>query len=288
MESTKQFYDNLIMFYESAPASEHTLALIIKNLKECQKREEHLNSKIEANARAEECLLSQFNFARADAEYYKTELKRTEDQLRSVNFSSRRSERIDAINAGLKKECREKKHHVEFLLKKIHDEQNQIADLEAKLAESEDKCNKQWLQIQADTEHIQRLEQQLAELEVKNDKLGTELCNADNIVSYLQQQLAEKEQKIEKLQHYNDRLAQGIYHSYGEHFILKINQDKISFAVEQLKCILNITESIFEKALKQSSINQSFYDEILNCIDNQIKSFRGGEKHSCNQRTKKK
>ena len=260
MESTKQFYDNLIMFYESAPASEHTLALMIKNLKECQKREEHLNSKIEANARAEECLLSQFNFARADAEYYKTELKRTEDQLRSVNFSSRRAERIDAINAGLKKQCREKKHHVEFLLKKTHDEQNQIADQEAKLAESEDKCNKQWLQIQADTEHIQRLEQQLAE----------------------------KEQKIEKLQHYNDRLAQGIYHSYGEHFILKINQDKISFAVEQLKCILNITESIFEKALKQSSINQSFYDEILNCIDNQIKSFRGGEKHSCNQRTKKK
>lgn len=45
------------------------------------------------------------------------------------------------------------------------DAENKVKDLEHKLTESDEKVNKQWLQIQSDTEYIQRLQKQLVEKE---------------------------------------------------------------------------------------------------------------------------
>lgn len=120
MESTKQFYDNLITFYELAPVSEHTLALMIKNLKECQKREEKLIVKIQNLEQNDEFFHNQFIFARESANAYRNELKRAEEQLKALSLDLKRFKHIEKVNAGLKKQCREKKHHVAFLLKKIY------------------------------------------------------------------------------------------------------------------------------------------------------------------------
>ena len=89
----------------------------------------------------------------------------------------------------------------------------------------------------------------------------------------LKQHFAEKEKEIEKLQHCNDRLAQGIYHSYGEHFISKVKQDKISFALEQLE---KIKEWIHEhRVIPFFEERYIIYVKSLNNeIDNQIEELK--------------
>ena len=152
-----------------------------------------------------------------------------------------------------------------------------VADLEAKLAESEDKCNKQWLQIQADTEHIQRLEQQLAELEVKNDKLGTELCNADNIVSYLQQQLAEKEEQIKMLEEHKF-YADNIIQAYADK-CKNADQDKISFVVEQINTLVSMLTDRAE-LIKTNSRESAFVFDVHDlsmCSQDLIEQLKEGK-----------
>lgn len=176
----------------------------------------------------------------------------------------------------------------------LNKQDQQISDLEAKLAESEEaikylKGIKRYDIGELLTENT-KLKQQLKENEKKNFELIAKLnlkehrpafctladreCEALGKVEELKQQLAEKEKEIEKLQHCNDRLAQGIYHSYGEHFILKIKQDKISFALEQLENVKETTECVLDNALKNCSLNQSYYDRLLDEIDNQIKQLK--------------
>ena len=184
------------------------------------------------------------------------------------------------------------------LWNRIQEKNKQISGLEAKLEAREEaikylKGIKRYDIGEMLTENT-KLKQQLAELEVKNDKLGTELCNADNIVSYLQQQLAEKEKEIENIKlckcvnctNEYEFMLEGLVEDL-EKQIDRDEQEKISFAVEQLKYILNIIESIFEKALKQSSINQSFYDEILNCIELKLKALEEGKNIAVTKEQKK-
>ena len=136
----------------------------------------------------------------------------------------------------------------------------QIADLEAKLAEKERDFD---LLMLSKNEEINEW------IAVRDDKNKVIDRQTDKIQE-LKKRLAEKDKEIEKLQHYNDRLAQGIYHSYGEHFISKVKQDKISFAVEKL-------EKVKEKAL-HFYVNDTpkltgFYIDV-NEIDNQIKQLK--------------
>ncbi len=138
----------------------------------------------------------------------------------------------------------------------LNKQDQQIADLEAKLAESE-------IFKKGAYKEINKLHKRINEI-VKRDK---------NIIETLHQQLAEKDKEIENLKHCNDRLAQGIYHSYGEHFILKVKQNKIDFAVEQLE---KVKERYPRKTTMWSSDKTGDgFEYVSDFIDNLIKEIKG-------------
>lgn len=58
----------------------------------------------------------------------------------------------------------------------------------------------------------------------------------------------------------------------------KAEQDKISFAVEKLEQVKETAECVLDNALKNSSLNQSYYDRLLDEIDNQINELMGEKK----------
>ena len=134
--------------------------------------------------------------------------------------------------------------------------QKRIADLEAKLADSEEKCKKAYqeglLQKQFDKDmEIEQLKHKLTESENKyidrKQFYVSEICHAKNTINNLlyennefKQQLAEKEKEIDELQ---DKL-----HSYYEEIMNKgtcglceyvRNDYKIDYALEQLERVKN-------------------------------------------------
>lgn len=130
MENTQEFYNNLIKFYETAPANDHTLELIKQNLEECRKREVKLNETIDKleleNEQQEKLFDIQFDMAKGEAEYYRGQYKYTEERLKAVNFNALRAERIDKRNEGLRKQCREYKQKIEDLKDKLREAKNQL------------------------------------------------------------------------------------------------------------------------------------------------------------------
>lgn len=130
MENTQEFYNNLIKFYETAPANDHTLEFIKKNLEECRKRESKLNEEIHKleleNKQQEDLFYIQFDMAKAEAQYYREQYKYTEECLKAANFNALRAERIDRRNVGLRKQCREYKQKLEDLKDKLRETKNQL------------------------------------------------------------------------------------------------------------------------------------------------------------------
>ena len=91
----------------------------------------------------------------------------------------------------------------------------------------------------------------------------------DKEIQELKQQLAEKTLTIEQINKAfieNRSLWKGKYE--------RANQDKISFTIEQLEKVKETTECILDNALKNSSLNQSYYDRLLDEIDNQINELK--------------
>ena len=113
--------------------------------------------------------------------------------------------------------------HIVELTKIATEKDRQIEELKQQLAEKD-----------VELEDLRKMRERFLKLKEQKPK-EFELLNLRDDVEGLLKELAEKKKEVETLQHYNDRLAQGIYHSYGEHFILKVKQDKISFAVDKLK-----------------------------------------------------
>lgn len=130
MENTQEFYNNLIKFYETAPANDHTLELIKQNLQECRKREVKLNeriSKLEFESEQQEKLFDiQFSQALSEAKYYRRQYRFTEELLKATNFNVARAERIDKRNEGLRKQCREYKQRLEELKDELRVAKNQL------------------------------------------------------------------------------------------------------------------------------------------------------------------
>ena len=121
----------------------------------------------------------------------------------------------------------------------------QITDLEAKLAESE--------------EQIWALE---------NQKL-----HAHNCLNKLKQQLAEKEREIKDLEKEVDDwchkiMRQGTHHSLElSKAREKANQDKISFALEQLEKVKEHNDNLV-------CDDEDYYNYITAFIDNQIEELK--------------
>lgn len=100
-------------------------------------------------------------------------------------------------------------------------------------------------------------------------------------IDQLKQQLEEKDKEIEKLkQQYtildneNGKLTTELI--MGKY---KKAQKEVSFgmqlAIQELEKTLNFIEDVFDKALKNCSLNNGYYDQILDFIDQQIKELKG-------------
>ena len=163
----------------------------------------------------------------------------------------------------------------------IKDQSKRIADLEAKLAESEEKYKKAYreglLQKQFDKDmEIVELKQQLHQI---YSHLGVEAYCEDiheqalKEIGRLQEQLAEKDNKIQML---NAMIATLPEHDKELKEIC--NQDKISFCIERL-------EKVKELMCKECECVGECYDEnyyilyqhqIKKIIDNQIEELKKG------------
>lgn len=143
----------------------------------------------------------------------------------------------------------------------IKDQSKQIADLEAKLAESEKK----------NFELVAKIK--LKEHTPAFCTLADRDCEALGQVEKLKQQLSEKDKEYQSFKKIADENV-----NYLKNRILEetrnYNQDKILFAVEKLEKVKETTECILDNALKNSSLNQSYYDRLLDEIDNQIKQLK--------------
>ena len=122
---------------------------------------------------------------------------------------------------------------------------------------------------------IEKLEKQLAEKEQE-----LEDWEDGTIVEKLwhtQRQLAEKEKEIEK---YKELCTISKLEDLQiENMLLKSKkQDKISFCIEQLKKVKDTAENILDDAIKNCSLNESYYDNLLDKIDNQIEELEKGIK----------
>ena len=189
------------------------------------------------------------------------------------------------------------------------DKDRKIADLETKLAECEKKAysrghsqrdianeiklNALREDVANKEKRIVELKQQLAECEKSKEsyrlqnehhhlqllqfysRLGVEAFGADihekalETLMIMKEQLAEKTLTIEQINKAfieNRSLWKGKYE--------RANQDKISFTIEQLEKVKETAECVLDNALKNSSLNQSYYDRLLDEIDNQIKQLK--------------
>ena len=146
--------------------------------------------------------------------------------------------------------------------------QDKVADLEAKLVESEK--SKESYRLQNEQHHLQLLQ--------FYSRLGVEAFGADihekalETLMIMKEQLAEKTLTIEQINKAfieNRSLWKGKYE--------RANQDKISFTIEQLEKVKETAECVLDNALKNYSLNQSYYDRLLDEIDNQIKQLKEKE-----------
>ena len=143
----------------------------------------------------------------------------------------------------------------------------QIADLEAKLAESEKKVKEYELVIRLDVPVIKQLEQQLAEKE-------EEIKDRINQVRTLYVQLYELQKAVEYCQehHKKNKLTPLTLHNYTNE---QHNQDKISFAVEQLEKVKEWTHDNASYVL--GDFASVWEDALLDELDNQIKQLKEGK-----------
>ena len=140
-----------------------------------------------------------------------------------------------------------------------------IANLEAKLAESEK--SKESYRLQNEQHHLQLLQ--------FYSRLGVEAFGADihekalETLMIMKEQLAEKDKEIEELKLKLDIRAISLQNFNIER--MQANQDKISFALEQLEWLKEKVNNA-----KIHKINMINTHELYEILDNQINVLRKG------------
>ena len=159
---------------------------------------------------------------------------------------------------------------------KEFDQEQKIADLEAKLAECEK--SKESYRLQNEQHHLQLLQ--------FYSRLGVEAFGADihekalETLMIMKEQLAEKTLTIEQINKAfieNRSLWKGKYE--------RANQDKISFTIEQLEQLKKLCQEKFNwwensewegDIYDKSDVSNAYFDIEAN-IDNQIKQLKEGK-----------
>lgn len=104
--------------------------------------------------------------------------------------------------------------------------------------------------------------------------------NQQNEIQQLKQQLAEKDKEIERLKNLFKLNNEVVINQGKEIFDLRVQvlqqkQNRKQLAIQELEKTLNFIENVFDKALKNCSLNNCYYDQILDFIDQQIKELKG-------------
>ena len=175
-------------------------------------------------------------------------------------------------------------------MNKIVEYEKKIADLEAKLAEYEkfmkdnewgsveemqetlNRCEKKYFDIQ---KQLAESENQCRECKHLNKKIELNIKNklmAENCE--LQKQLAEKEKEIESYKHFKITIGTMENNQVDISSTTYTDQDKISFAVEQLEKIINLFEP-YENEEKDTILCANNGTSFLEYIDNQINELKG-------------
>ena len=179
-------------------------------------------------------------------------------------------------------------------------ELRQFADLEAKLADSEEEHELLIDQFEEETEKLRKqikqesdarkrfveevkeLKQQLAEKDAELEKWSTQYAKAyvdkqNALIAEkveLQHQLAEKDEEIESLKHFKVTIGTMETNQVDISSTTYIDQDKISFALEQLEKIINLFEP-YENEEKDTILCANNGTSFLEYIDNQINELKG-------------
>ena len=148
------------------------------------------------------------------------------------------------------------------MMEEICEKNQQISNLEAKLAESEERIN--WL---VEAEFNRKWAKKYVEMRRKEDPM---LCLPDSDEVYeryfeLKQQLAEKDAEIEKWKSMAQRSCNLLdrFNQIGQ----IDTQDKISFCIEQL-------EKVKEKLIQNEDCYMISLGTIKNIINDQIKQLK--------------
>ena len=173
---------------------------------------------------------------------------------------------------------------MEYRISEKHKD-NKISDLESKLAESEEKVkhwhdlyNEKDKQFQSVRQRYHLLNKLQSNYD-KKDKLHLAYMQCLELVEEnekLKQQLAEKDKEIERLNlefETQEDWQEKWQKLYDE--TCNLNQDKISFAVEQLE---KVKELVGEKGVVSSPFGtlKIYASDVSEIIDNQIKELKKG------------
>ena len=200
--------------------------------------------------------------------------------------------------ADLEAKLAEKETEIGFLEGTINSMQEDISYWEQKLAEKEkavdglQEINQSLGQTcNNDAKEIERLRELISDKEKEKDKLTAKLEQANEIINnpdtliFQQQELIdnlqiiikEKEKEIENYKHLNVTIGTMENNQVDISSTTYIDQDKISFSIEQLEKVKENIKKVtitdfdlsgnFEKMYKQDAIRQ---------IDNQIKQLKEG------------
>ena len=146
------------------------------------------------------------------------------------------------------------------------DKDRKIADLEAKLAESEEK--KESYRLQNEQHHLQLLQ--------FYSRLGVEAFGADihekalETLMIMKDRLAEKEKEIESYKHFKITIGTMENNQVDISSTTYTDQDKISFAVEQLEK----TRKLIDELLDNCGDKQY---KVWEVFDSQIKQLKEGK-----------
>ena len=187
----------------------------------------------------------------------------------------------------------------DILNKQAWQYKNKIADLEAKLAESESELEKQkekydklyacYKKTSSEdlkdkyhlADEIEELQQQLAEKDETIENLRIDLKDWQDLEEKIStkydkvvEKLAEKQKELEEV-----KKSRTYIMNFGDKVkevqVVDNNQDKISFAVEQLEnCRLNLIKLLNKKRVY---LDSSTTDEMDDLFDNQIKQLKEGK-----------
>ena len=160
----------------------------------------------------------------------------------------------------------------EEVFEELRTELRQFADLEAKLADSEEEHELLIDQVEEETE---KLRKQIKQESDARKRFVEEVKN-------LKQQLAEKEKEIESYKHFKITIGTMENNQVDISSTTYTDQDKISFAVEQLEQLKKLCQEKFNwwensewegDIYDKSDVSNAYFDIEAN-VDNQIEELK--------------